>query len=307
MPAASTPPRVSVILPAWNREALVGRAIESVLAQTMGDLELIVVDDASTDGTAAAVEAHAARDPRVRLVRSPGNLGGGGARNLGVAHARSGLIAFQDSDDRWLPEKLERQLAALAAEPGAALCYCGSLYWGEARTYYIPEPGFGRFSGDMSVELLRGNSTSTQTVLMHRALFDAAGGFDPAFRRYQDWDLMIRLAQATRFAFVAEPLVLIYQTPGNLSSSLRNDAVWRARILEKYHDLFARHPALLADQHYIVGRIRTKLGEAGPALRHLRASLAARPRPKTLAALGLAALAGLRRTLGGARGPVSGA
>lgn len=296
-------PRVSVILPAYNRAALVGRAIDSVLAQSMGDLELIVVDDASTDDTAAVIEGYAARDPRVRLIRSKGNLGGGGARNLGVTQARAGLIAFQDSDDRWLPEKLDRQLAALEADPEAGLAYCGSLYYGpgptqEGRGYYIPEPVFAHLAGDMSVEVLRRNPTSTQTLLMRRDLFDRVGGFDPEFRRLQDWDLMVRLAQITRFAFTPEPLVIIYETPGNISSSVRNDALFRARMLEKYADLFARHPQMAARQNHVVGRHWTGLGEARRALPPLWRALAARPSLRGAAALGMAAgIAALRAVL----------
>ena len=125
-------PRVSVILPAYNRADLVGRAIDSVLAQTWQDLELIVVDDCSTDDTRAALERY--RDtPRVRLVFSDTNRGGSGARNLGIAHATGALIAFQDSDDIWLPHKLAAQVAALDSNPRAGLCYCGALHSAVAR------------------------------------------------------------------------------------------------------------------------------------------------------------------------------
>ncbi len=114
-------PRVSVILPAYNREALVARAIDSVLAQTYGDFELIIVDDASRDGTRAVLETY--RDhPKVRLILSDVNRGGSGARNLGIEAAKGDLIGFQDSDDVWLPHKLAAQVAALDANPQAGLC-----------------------------------------------------------------------------------------------------------------------------------------------------------------------------------------
>ena len=103
-PDAPTPPvspPVSVVIPAYNRAATIGAAIDSVLRQTWEDFELVVVDDGSTDGTLAA--ARAVTDPRLRVVAAPHNLGAAGARNLGVAEARGTWIAFQDSDDEWLP------------------------------------------------------------------------------------------------------------------------------------------------------------------------------------------------------------
>ena len=275
----SNTPRVSVILPAYNRESLVARAIDSVLAQTYGDFELIVVDDASKDGTRAVLETY--RDhPRVRLILSDVNRGGSGARNLGIEAARGALIAFQDSDDVWLPHKLAAQVAALDANPQAGLCYCGSLFSSPERTYYIPEPVFARLEGDMSAEILRRNTTSTQVLLMRREVLDKAGPFDAALKRFQDWDLMIRVAQETEFIFLPEPMVVIFATAGNISSVVENDAIARARILEKYAGLFAASPAHAARNHYITGRVWQKLRKQAAARPHLRQALALERAPK---------------------------
>jgi len=276
----SPSPRVSVILPAYNREALVGRAIDSVLAQTYQDFELIVVDDASKDGTRAVLETY--RDhPRVRLILSDENRGGSGARNLGIEAARGDFIAFQDSDDVWLPHKLAAQMAALEATPAAGLCYCGSLYWGGTRCYYIPEAVFTRFDGDMSREILRHNSTSTQTLVIRRDTLEKSGIFDAALKRFQDWDLMIRVAQVAEFVFLPEPMVVIFETPGNISSVVKNDAISRAAILEKYADLFEKAPEHGARQHYITGRVWQKLGEQARARPHLRRAMILYPSLKT--------------------------
>ena len=102
-------PSVSIVIPAYNRADSIVAAIESVLRQTWTDFELIVVDDGSTDGTVAA--ARRIDDPRLRLTEGRVNRGAAAARNLGAAEARGGWIAFQDSDDEWLPEKLEKQMA----------------------------------------------------------------------------------------------------------------------------------------------------------------------------------------------------
>lgn len=275
-------PRVSVILPAYNREALVARAIDSVLAQTWGDFELIIVDDASKDATRAVLETYRGH-PKVRLILSDVNRGGSGARNLGIEAATGELIAFQDSDDVWLPHKLAAQVAALDANPKAGLCYCGSLFSGPERTYYIPEPVFARLEGDMSAEILRRNTTSTQVLLMRRAVLDKTGPFDATLKRFQDWDLMIRVAQETEFVFLPEPMVVIFATAGNISSFVENDAIARARILEKYAPIFARNPGHAARNHYITGRVWQKLKQQGPARSHLRAALRLRKDPKVAA------------------------
>ena len=122
-PAAPLP-AVSVVLPAYNRADSIRLAIDSVLRQSFTDFELIIVDDASTDGTRAVAEAVA--DPRVRVIAHPANRGASAARNSGVAAARAPFVAFQDSDDEWLPRKLEKQMARLLA-PGAGYvaAYCG--------------------------------------------------------------------------------------------------------------------------------------------------------------------------------------
>lgn len=274
-------PRVSVILPAYNRETLVARAIDSVLAQTFGDFELIVVDDASKDGTRAVLETY--RDhPKVRLILSDVNRGGSGARNLGIEAAKGALIAFQDSDDVWLPHKLAAQVAALEANPEAGLCYSGSLFSEGTSSYYIPEPVFSRFDGDMSGEILRRNTTSTQTLLMRRAVLERTGAFDATLKRFQDWDLMIRVAQETPFVFLPEVMVVIFATPGNISSVAINDAISRAQILEKYDALFRRHPEHGARNHYITARVWQKLGDQAKARPHLRRSLALKPDPRAV-------------------------
>ncbi len=276
----TVPPRLSIILPAYNREALVARAIDSVLAQTFRDFELIVVDDASTDGTRAVLERY--RDtPRVHLILSDENLGGAGARNLGIEAATGELVSFQDSDDVWLPHKLAAQVAALDANPGAGLCYCGSVFSEGTQTYYIPEPMFARLDGDMSSEILRRNAISTQTLVIRRADLDRAGHFDASLKRFQDWDLMIRVAQVTEFVFLPDPMVMIFATPGNISSIAGNDALSRGVILAKYDHLFRAFPEHGARNHYITGRIWQKLGEPAKARPHLATALKLRPSLRT--------------------------
>ena len=289
-PAHSAPspqdhvPRVSVILPAYNRETLVSRAIDSVLAQTYDDLELIIIDDASQDGTRKILEGY--RDhPKVRLILSDINRGGSGARNLGIEAARGELIAFQDSDDVWLPGKLAAQVAALDADPAAGLCYCASLFSEGYRSYYIPHAEFSKRDGDMSREMLRLNATSTQTLVVRKSVLKRSGLFDVSLKRFQDWDLMIRVAQITPFIFLPEPMVVIFATPGNISSVVQNDAISRAKILDKYAELFAKAPEYAARNHYITARIWQKLNEQIKARTHLKKSFGMKPSLRPLAFL----------------------
>src|SRR5215475_10055151 len=104
-------PLVSIITPAWNVERLIGETIESVLSQTFGDWELLIADDCSTDQTPAIVGRYVAQDPRIKLIRQPRNGGPALARQAAIDHAQGRYLAFLDSDDMWLPAKLERQIA----------------------------------------------------------------------------------------------------------------------------------------------------------------------------------------------------
>src|SRR3954451_15446756 len=115
-------PLVSIITPSWNVAPLIGETIASVQAQTMTDWELFIADDCSTDQTAAVVESHAASDPRIKLIRQPRNGGPALARQAAIEQAQGRFIAFLDSDDLWLPAKLERQIA-FAQQKRAALSY----------------------------------------------------------------------------------------------------------------------------------------------------------------------------------------
>ena len=212
---AAAPP-VSVVIPAWNRAPSIAAAITSVLRQTWTDFELIVVDDGSCDGTLAAA-ARRAR-PAAPAGREPRNLGAAGARNLGAAEARGAWIAFQDSDDEWLPREAREADGPPARRPGAAPYvggYCGLLSLGwiddvpDARlaVRYLPGPAATPAEGDILTPLLTDNMISTQTLVVRRDRFHALGGFDPDTTPIEDWDFAIRLAEAGPIAFVDEPLV----------------------------------------------------------------------------------------------------
>ncbi len=208
-------PRVSVVIPTYNHAHFLGRAIVSALCQTFQDFEVIVVDDASDDDTAQVIER--LRDPRVRLVRLPKHGGAARARNVGIAQARGEWIAFLDSDDEWLPEKLERQLAWLDGDgdPKTALVYCPYYRQGTGGECVV-RPKREPRQGDALDALLTGKGIpTTSAYLVRRSALLAIGGFDETLASAQDLDLLLRLAQAShRFAVVPEPLFVKHDHGG---------------------------------------------------------------------------------------------
>ena len=209
MAAERPAPTVSVVIPTFNRGALLDEAIHSVLAQTFDDLELIVVDDGSTDDTRRRVEAH--RDPRVRYLHQR-NTGLAAARNAGIQAARGSYVAFLDDDDSWQPDKLRRQMELLSARPDVAAVHTGFRWVDQRGAPLDMEYRRPRSRGSLYEDLMFGNviSGSGSSVLVRASCFGKAGMFDPALRAREDQDLWRRLALAgCEFACVDEPLVHI--------------------------------------------------------------------------------------------------
>lgn len=297
----SAVPAVSVVIPAYNRAASIRAAIDSVLRQTWRDFELIVVDDGSRDGTQDVVRA--IDDPRLRLIETPRNMGASAARNLGIAEARADWVAFQDSDDEWLPLKLERQMARLLA-PGADFVagYCGMLILGapdetpgaggRLQVRYFPDVGETRLEGDLLVPLLRGSLISTQTLVARRDRLEEVGGFDPEMRSLIDWDCVLRLAPLGPIAFVDEPLALQRFSSNSITRDRARRLISQIRIAEKHAAALARHPEIHARHHYVIAgghRLAGDLPAARAALARARALQPGNPRYWAMS-LGLAAL-----------------
>lgn len=295
-------PAVTVVIPAYDRAATIRAAIESVLRQSFADFELVVVDDGSTDGTLDA--ARAVEDPRLRVVAAPANGGAAAARNLGAAEARAPWIAFQDSDDEWLPGKLARQMARLADAPAATVgCYCGLLVVGaldprpgeRTRLAYNPPPETAQVEGDILAPMLSRNLVSTQTLVVRRDAFAALGGFDAGMPALEDWDFAIRLAARGPLAFVDEPLVLQRFSANSLTRHADRQLAAQTRMVEKNLALYAARPDALAGQYYALAGIARRLGRYDAArdlLARARRTRPGNPRPWAMslyvAGLGLA-------------------
>lgn len=232
-------PLISIVLPTKDRAHVVSEAIRSVLDQTDVRLELIVVDDASTDGTRAVLDAM--KDERIRVVSLPSSRGASGARNAGIELARGDWIAFQDSDDRWMPDKLRKQMECALAHPGCVAVY--TSYWRNDGTVreVRPRPGPG-LDGDVLPRLVRANFITTQTLLVRKEPAREIGGFDLALSALNDWEYAIRLARRGRIQWVSEPLAEYRLQADSLSVSLD-------RFVGDYRHILEKHRALMCPDH----------------------------------------------------------
>jgi glycosyltransferase involved in cell wall biosynthesis len=209
---------VSTIIPAYNAAAYVRETIDSALAQTHREHEIIVVDDGSTDGTWEILQSYG---DAIQAVRQP-NGGPARARNTGARIARGEWLAFLDADDLWLPEKLQRQLAE-AERTGAALVYTNRENFGSCETVStLQSDGVTLHAGESFERLLEGNFITLSSVLVDRRVFAEAGGFDEAavLIGVEDWDLWLRIAAAHPIALCREPLTRYRRHPGGISRNV---------------------------------------------------------------------------------------
>ena len=241
-------PKVSVIIPTYNRAHLVGRAIRSVLNQTYQDFEIIVVDDGSTDNTEEVVKSF--NDPRIRYIRHEKNRGGSAARNTGIRAARSEYIAFLDSDDEWLPEKLEKQVL-IFSDDQIGLVYTGRRVIdsrsGRCLSEKIPE-----IEGDVYKQLLEGDFIGTcSSVMVKKGILEGIDGFDETLPSRQDWDCWLRVARNHQVACVKEVLVIQRIGHAQISSKLSRIIKGTERIIQKHgpymtSSILSKHLAQLA-------------------------------------------------------------
>lgn len=199
-------PEISVIIPAYNRCRVLPRAVESVLAQTFRDWEVLIVDDASTEKTDFAEII--VSDPRIRFLQHAENRGPAAARNTGLAAAHGEFIAFLDSDDEWLPEKLERQIAFLKKSE-ADLCFCHFLKIAEFAISEQRQPANADWKTRLHWTCGLGGGT---TLLARKNCFEKAGGLDETLRVFEDWEWIFRAVEkaSARIAILSEPLAKVY-------------------------------------------------------------------------------------------------
>ena len=276
----SPPPAVSVVIPAYNRAATLPRALASVRAQDFADLEILVVDDGSTDDTDAVLRAFG--EPRLRVFRHEVNRGEAAARTTGVAESRGALLAWLDSDDEWLPGKLAAQVALLGARPELDAACTGFFAHesgdpaGRLVVPDVPEsPEAWRRTLLMGCDVGFGT-----TVVVRRAAALAVGPFDEAMIRHTDWDWLLRFSRGHALGLIAAPLARVHVEPGQVDPM--SAELSARRFIEKHQEEFralgprARRRAI-AKRWLEVARLHLLGGNRAAGARFLLRALATHP------------------------------
>lgn len=225
-------PLVSVIIPAYNAVPFLREAVDSARKQTFGDIEIIVIDDASKDGTVALAQELAAADSRIRTLRHEVNQGLAATRNTGMRAAVGDWVAFLDADDVFLPGKIDAQLKLASA--GVNLLYTNYWHWDGASDLrmgyrlerHMPDGPAGR-------ELIQANRFCPSTVMLPRKLALEVGGFNPKLRAIEDWDMWLRIAERGLNARgVWEPQLRYRVWPGNMSKNAERMTHYTLAVFE---------------------------------------------------------------------------
>lgn len=297
--------KVSIIIPCYNQARFLPKAIESCLAQTHADVEIIVIDDGSPDDTSAVAACYASAHANVRCIRQK-NTGLPGARNRGLSEATGEHICFLDSDDWFEPEKIARQSALLDANPSVGWTYCDITSVDEHGApmpdQYPIADSKRRLSGNLFDSLIHCGYFQPHTVMIRRSVLDAVGAFDPALGGYADYDLWLRVACSGHAAVFIPERLAAYRIH-SASMSRDGEHMQSARLgafknlVRDFPDRAARGLALLQQaviDHHESGRVLAQ-SPAAPsadllAQIHERAELTIRWRAKLEAGLALAAI-----------------
>jgi glycosyltransferase involved in cell wall biosynthesis len=269
---------VATVIPVRNRAKFIERALNSVASQTYQPAEIIVVDDASTDGTPDIVISLAKEIPKIHLVTLQENVGAAEARNLGVREARSDLIAFLDSDDIWYPQKIEKQILEFRYDKSVVAVFSGSRVIYNDRSFsYIPSP-------DVTLaDLYFSNkcSTTSSALITKKALLEV-GGFDRTLTSSEDWDLFIRLAEIGKIRVVQEELIEFLnheedRISNNKIGLLKGDEIVRSRIYNRISDPTLLRKVRSSHQCTLADIFSSLIFEPGRATRHALTGIALAP------------------------------
>ena len=256
-------PKVSVIIPTYNRGNYLYSAIKSVLDQTFEDFESIVVDDASTDNTGQVVKKF--DDKRIRYIRHKENKGGSAARNTGIKSSKGKFIAFLDDDDLWMPSKLEKQLDLINKNPEIGAVYTGAYRINKSQKIIWCK--FPSLRGNIFPDILKKNYVgSCSSVLVRKECFNRIGLFDENLSAGQDWDMWIRLTKHYQIDYVNEPLVLYRVHEKRISTNPCAKMQAAKLMFKKFStdlNTSVNHKKILGCWHYQFGRIYCECGDIG--------------------------------------------
>jgi glycosyltransferase involved in cell wall biosynthesis len=261
-------PLVSVIIPTYNREKIITRAIDSVFAQTYRDFEIVVLDDGSQDNTRAVAQAYG---PKVHYFYQD-NKGIAGARNAGMHQTAGDYIAFLDSDDYWLPGKLEQQMALFSQHPeyGMVGCQCGSV---QIDGTYREKNRPGK-SGWILYDLFNKNFIRTSSAVITRACLEKVGGFDETLREGEEYDYWLRIAAEFAIGFINEPLTVYVDNTDGMSTDSLTGRLHRLKVLEKKYLKKKIPPQMyrrrIADTCHYIGRHYIEKGNRPEGIAYLK-------------------------------------
>jgi len=257
-------PLVSVIIPTFNRADMILRAVSSVLQQTYECFEVIIVDDGSNDSTDSIFGNF--NDSRVSYIRHNINRGGSAARNTGIELSQGEYIAFLDSDDEWLPEKLEKQVKLLLrASLNTGAVYTGLAYVAnDASKRGVRSP---EAQGDIRERILYTNCVGpVSSGIIRRECFEKIGVFDESLPSCQDWDMWIRISKLYLFDYVKDPLVVYHLHQNKITMNAASKAIGHQMILSKYYSEICRNKVCHARHRFVIGHYLARAGRTHSAI-----------------------------------------
>ena len=261
--------KVSIILPTYNRAGIIKKSNKSKLVQTYPNLDLIIVDDKSNDDTPEVINA--IEDPRIKYIKLEKNIGGAGARNVGIQESNYEYVAFQDSDDIWYPNKLELQMKELSELTDKyAMVYC-SFKRDYGSVSIIPSNKIKKTSGSVYSQLLRGNFISTQTILCKKEVLNKVKCFDEKLPAAQDWDLVLRIAKHYKIKHINKILVELRISNDSITKNKKNHFIAIQIIFNKIKDDLSYIE--LVRWKYLVGSLAYRIGLRDVALFYISSSM----------------------------------
>lgn len=255
---------VSVIIPTFNREKTISRAIQSILNQTYNNIEIIVVDDKSTDNTEEIVKNF--NEEKIYYIKHSNNQGACAARNTGIKNAKGEYIAFLDSDDLWKPDKLEKQLYFLK-ENNSDLVFCSHTVYDGVSEKTIPHNKIK--DENIFEKLLYSNFITTGAILAKQKCFEEI--FDVTLPRFQDWDLVIRMCKKYKISHINEVLTENYVQDDSLTKSYEKGLIALEIIYNKYIDDIVKYPKVNANFNSKIAALSIQCDKS--AIKYLKKSI----------------------------------
>lgn len=260
-------PKVSVIIPIYNRADILPRTIKSVLNQTFKDFELIIVDDGSLDNTKEVVEEFQRKDPRIRYIWQENSGAPARPKNTGIKNAKGKYIAFLDHDDEWLPQKLEKQIKLFEnSKTNIGFVGCNTLVLDEEKEKFLKPRLMLKDLNSVFKELLKGNFIFTSSsVVVKKEILDKIGFFDENLKQADDWDMWLRIAKKYKFNFVPEFLIkyYVYKSGITVNMSFEKEVreleyifIKHRNELWKYPNIYSIHLRQLASRYCAAGFLK---------------------------------------------------